>query len=486
MFNWYRNAAVCYIFLEDVPPSDEKTYTEHAFRNSRWLTRGWTLQEYLAPSHIELYSSSWTRIGSVFSPCSSMELELFEASLVQRCTGIHRWYWSTADISTRLSWAATRHTTREEDKAYCLLGLLDVKMPLLYGEGDEAFPRLLEEVIKKSNSHGVLAAGYNLPWSRSTFKYPYLLPTSPRPYAGCRNGFEETPVPGRSNSPHFTLTNAGLSIELPLLMIDDRLKVVLGLLNCRDKSKPDSLVAIVLVAVRGVQYSQYSPVSHPLSVPSEFHQLARRKKIYIANERSVPLGYRLQIDYADLGSLGYSFGGIYPPSGNWNTEIGFTIRLTKKMGNTLVLLFTTTGDSPNIVVFISQVFSRHSTAAPLVSLTNSISLIEFLLKPDNVGQNQEPRASSTVQQSSTHKSKSPFLPLGWSDRVDLQDLERCDFWSHAVEIFVPESPRVSEERYRVSAILNHHQHLDPLRDTQLIMDLRDLSVRDGPLSEPNA
>ena len=72
-------------------------------------------------------------------------------------TGIDPRLWSYADISTKLSWAAKLETSRPEDMAYCLLGLLDVNMPPLYGEGSQAFPRLLGEVIKESKSHGMLA-----------------------------------------------------------------------------------------------------------------------------------------------------------------------------------------------------------------------------------------------------------------------------------------------------------------------------------------
>ncbi|KAI0914079.1 heterokaryon incompatibility protein-domain-containing protein [Ustulina deusta] len=136
MFEWYRRAQVCYVFLADAPSPKPGETLEEAFRNARWLTRGWALQEFLAPGCIKLFNSAWRKVEPSSFPHN----------------------WRAADVHTRLSWAASRQTSRREDMAYCLLGLLDVKMPLLYGEGPAAFSRLLEEVIKKSNSHGVLAA----------------------------------------------------------------------------------------------------------------------------------------------------------------------------------------------------------------------------------------------------------------------------------------------------------------------------------------
>ncbi|KAF2972594.1 hypothetical protein GQX73_g1016 [Xylaria multiplex] len=175
MFEWYRNSRICYIFLEDVPSPVLGKHNEEAFCKARWFTRGWTLQEFIAPINIKLFDSSWEMVKSTDcsfiaghftteeEPSSRLyRASHFERDLLQHFTGIDRNDWGSADVPTILSWAANRRTSRLEDMAYCLLGLLDVKMPLLYGEGSNAFPRLLEEVIKKSNSHGMLAAWYGI------------------------------------------------------------------------------------------------------------------------------------------------------------------------------------------------------------------------------------------------------------------------------------------------------------------------------------
>ncbi|KAI3334307.1 heterokaryon incompatibility protein-domain-containing protein [Ustulina deusta] len=185
MFEWYRRAQVCYVFLADAPSPKPGETLEEAFRNARWLTRGWALQEFLAPGCIKLFNSAWRKAEPSNFPSifNHLESDDFELKLLHHFTTIDRHNWRAADVHTRLSWAASRQTSRREDMAYCLLGFLDVKMPLLYGEATTAFSRLLEEVIKQSNSHGVLAAWYGLP---SPSSLGGLLPESPRPYAGYR------------------------------------------------------------------------------------------------------------------------------------------------------------------------------------------------------------------------------------------------------------------------------------------------------------
>ncbi len=193
MFEWYRRAQVCYVFLADAPSPKPGETLEEAFRNARWLTRGWALQEFLAPGCIKLFNSAWRKAEPSNFPSifNHLESDDFELKLLHHFTTIDRHNWRAAGVPTRLSCAASRQTSRREDMTYCLLGFLDVKMPLLYGEATAAFSRLLEEVIKKSNSHGVLAAWYGLP---SPSSLGGLLRESPRPYAGCRERFKHFSV----------------------------------------------------------------------------------------------------------------------------------------------------------------------------------------------------------------------------------------------------------------------------------------------------
>ena len=149
MFRWYAEAGECYAYLSDVR-GNEDLDSPAGFKQSRWFTRGWTLQELLAPSSVIFYDVQWTRIG-----CKK---ELFGE--ISEVTGIGVQYlhdMREASVATKMSWISKRQTSRSEDMAYCLLGLFDVNMPLLYGEGRKAFLRLELEIIKKSNDDSIFA-----------------------------------------------------------------------------------------------------------------------------------------------------------------------------------------------------------------------------------------------------------------------------------------------------------------------------------------
>ncbi|RYP75606.1 hypothetical protein DL771_002306 [Monosporascus sp. 5C6A] len=152
MFRWYRDAVKCYVYLSDVSTAKRKASNgvsefawEPAFRVSRWFTRGWTLQELLAPSSVQFFSQEWNRLGD----------KRLLTKQIHKITGIpesalHGAPLSQFSINERLSWIENRQTKLEEDKAYSLLGILDVYIPPLYGEGMAgAFKRLMDEIDKR-------------------------------------------------------------------------------------------------------------------------------------------------------------------------------------------------------------------------------------------------------------------------------------------------------------------------------------------------
>jgi hypothetical protein len=149
MFQWYHNSAKCYVFLSDVSASGgsaQHSKSEHpwhtAFRESRWFTRGWTLQELLAPKHVEFFSSDGTLLGSR----RSLQEEIHEITGIAKNALLGEFLFEFG-VDERLSWAANRNTKRPEDAAYSLLGIFDVNMPLLYGEGQKkALARLYKEI----------------------------------------------------------------------------------------------------------------------------------------------------------------------------------------------------------------------------------------------------------------------------------------------------------------------------------------------------
>ncbi|KAH8679640.1 heterokaryon incompatibility protein-domain-containing protein, partial [Tricladium varicosporioides] len=152
MYRWYASAKVCFVYLADVASSEDPYKSDSGFRRSRWFTRGWTLQELLAPPDLLFYSSDWKEIGSKASL----------TDLISHITGIpDRILWTgdvkSASIAQRMSWASMRKTTRLEDTAYCLMGLFGVHMPMLYGEGNGAFIRLQEEIMKRTDDQTIFA-----------------------------------------------------------------------------------------------------------------------------------------------------------------------------------------------------------------------------------------------------------------------------------------------------------------------------------------
>jgi len=142
MFRWYRDAAKCYVYLSDVSILE----WESAFRKCRWFTRGWTLQELLAPASVEFFS----REGECLGDKKLLEQQIHEITGIP-IEALRGSPLSNFSVDERMSWAANRETKRKEDKAYSLLGIFDVFMPLIYGEADNAFSRLKGEIEKISS-----------------------------------------------------------------------------------------------------------------------------------------------------------------------------------------------------------------------------------------------------------------------------------------------------------------------------------------------
>ena len=155
MFRWYKNSEVCFAYLEDVPAiqNGRRSTQENDFKKSRWFTRGWTLQELLAPRSVIFFSRNWQQIGSKID----MATQISQITNIDKRALRDLRYVQSTSLAKRMSWAANRQTTREEDIAYCLLGIFGVNMPLLYGEGPSAFVRLQEEIMKASTDQSLFA-----------------------------------------------------------------------------------------------------------------------------------------------------------------------------------------------------------------------------------------------------------------------------------------------------------------------------------------
>lgn len=153
MFKWYSDAVVCITYMSDVRKSLGVTtgpqvfYDSQTGRPSVWFTRGWTLQELLAPKNMQFYDQRWEFLGT--KNRLAVPLAHITRIRVEYLTGTEDF--RNACIAVKMSWMASRETTREEDMAYSMLGLFSVNMTPQYGEGMGAFMRLQELLISKND-----------------------------------------------------------------------------------------------------------------------------------------------------------------------------------------------------------------------------------------------------------------------------------------------------------------------------------------------
>lgn len=147
MFEWYRKSYICIVFLSDYGPDHNAPLGP-----CKWFSRGWTLQELIAPGCIIFYNSTWGSIDTKENLASRLsEATKMPADVITGLLPPDQF-----SVAQRMSWAAGRKTTRVEDRAYSLLGLFDISMPMIYGEGTKAFRRLQEEIIKRTNDLTIL------------------------------------------------------------------------------------------------------------------------------------------------------------------------------------------------------------------------------------------------------------------------------------------------------------------------------------------
>ncbi|KEF53604.1 uncharacterized protein A1O9_10579 [Exophiala aquamarina CBS 119918] len=316
MFRWYQNATVCYAYLSDVnaPAAADPSVRmpPSAIGKSLWFTRGWTLQELIAPRELEFYDANWTCLGTR----GYLQDAIAQATRIPVPILTGKDKPNKYPVAQRMSWAARRKTTRVEDVAYCLLGIFGVNMPLLYGEGERAFTRLQEEIIKRSDDEtifawpGICSPGHCTPGRCSGVTdleiataledaTGCLLAKSPLLFAGCGGVVRTIQGSTPYDSHDYTFTNVGLSIRMPL--VPWTLDTYLGFLNCylysTNKSKPEHVVCAIRLrkckrGLRNTQFVRVDTVSGCIS-SADFgtFKAARWKDIIIRDfqDRSTPI-----------------------------------------------------------------------------------------------------------------------------------------------------------------------------------------------------
>ncbi|KAG0696356.1 heterokaryon incompatibility protein-domain-containing protein [Suillus ampliporus] len=213
MFKWYRNAEICIVYLADSSSTSD-------FPEEVWFHRGWTLQELLAPPRIKFYGKKWDALS-----CSRNDKEdhsMLEA--LSQVTGISRQsllYFSPGlvDVREKMIWASKRRTTRIEDTAYSLIGILNISLSVAYGEGERAFRRLMEAIMQACREWQILA------WGGAHSPFQASIPRSPLAYCA----FDEASAsifspdrhimdrPSKFGDPFFTMTKRGLELEVILV-----------------------------------------------------------------------------------------------------------------------------------------------------------------------------------------------------------------------------------------------------------------------------
>ena len=205
MYRWYQESHICYVYLADFIFDEPQCGRGVKFRESRWFRRGWTLQELLAPKHVVFYDFEWKEIGSK-SVLQSLLTDIC------RISTRHLLNPKEASVAAKMSWASSRQTTRVEDVAYSLLGLFEINMPLIYGEGQNAFFRLQREIIQSSSDESIFA------WTDGGLEYSGLLASSPRSFW---DSSDIVPIRLKTfDRPPYSMTNQGLSIELSPIDLD--------------------------------------------------------------------------------------------------------------------------------------------------------------------------------------------------------------------------------------------------------------------------
>ncbi|RDW57753.1 hypothetical protein BP5796_12554 [Coleophoma crateriformis] len=224
MYRWYRDAKLCYAYLADVPLSKAD------ISGSKWFNRGWTLQELIAPPAVIFLDAEWNERGTRTTLQQEISgLTNIPPDILSKSSDLENF-----SIAQRMSWAARRKTSRVEDKAYCLMGLFGVNMPLIYGEGDRAFLRLQEEIMRISDDYSLFA------W-KSEDNRGGLLAMSPAAFINSNNIIQSDPF-STHNSP-LVISSHGVQLELRFMGIGPQ-GLGFAILPCKERDGKGEPIAI--------------------------------------------------------------------------------------------------------------------------------------------------------------------------------------------------------------------------------------------------
>ncbi|KIM59625.1 hypothetical protein SCLCIDRAFT_1217575 [Scleroderma citrinum Foug A] len=338
MYRWYENAQVCYAFLHDVLDSFPVARNDERYANGwpEWFSRGWTLQEMIAPSNVQFFNKKWQAIGDKRTLGCTLE----------DITGVP-WHILTDGLSGDrpcvaqfMSWAANRTTTRVEDRAYSLMGLLGVNMPMLYGEGKNAFHRLQLEIIRTSNDQSIFAWNYSDRISArsdaSEVRTGSILADDPSAFCSCSkmelidldefiNSLSKYMAEGEVRSIEkdrlgtFPVTNRGIQIWLILCPYRASHSILQAWLPCRsDPSGPPVYINLTLWE------SNYYRSPQPPFRAGALDTLQFRQ-VYLRYQDTSYRNAEFEIDDSAIIENGFTHSSTYPAKFAGNT---FTLTST--------------------------------------------------------------------------------------------------------------------------------------------------------------
>lgn len=375
MFKWYRDATVCYVFLIDII----KDRTD--FTSSRWWIRAWTLQELIAPVTVQFYDCSWKSLGTkedrllVISNRTGIDIDTLKDPGCRMRNSIAR----------RMSWAAGRQATRVEDIAYSLLGIFDVHIGLLYGEGDIAFFRLQQEILRVSEDQSLFAWGFEalqfkdiLEKSKEVNEVPSqsnqqsswgALATSPDQFQASG---DIKPIQSDHTHPPSSMTNRGTQVNLFLFKSRHAVKYPeIGLLECGLASEVHQCIGILLEekgSVDCVTRVSIAPRTFSFLVPIQMLIGAVGRRVWIQNAESrqiqphlQPSAYSVVLKAGLLLQMGYKIAQIKPKGWDWD-EVYSIARYTDPGEQRIPMEFHLFSERHKSIIVISeQTDSSHST-----------------------------------------------------------------------------------------------------------------------------
>jgi hypothetical protein len=386
------------------------------FKDSRWFERGWTLQELIAPSKVVFLSKEWTRFGTK----KTLEKD------IQQVTGIDISVLRVADIHSltvaqRMSWISTRQTTRVEDIAYRLLGIFDVNMPLLYGEGEKSFMRLQEEIVKKTNDQSLFAWRNNSALANSTAG---LFADSPS-YFKESGDFSSLGLVNIS-SPPISVTNAGLSVSLYLIPYDEKNGIYIASLWCTTQLPSNKSPAIYLQRIYGDELQTLFP---NVGIEEEYSRI-RTNELETLDAQQKVKGFRRIVRVKQTPLVRWNTKHLYfhigmesivLPEDQWDGEWKILwLNLTPGKLGGCMLKIVTGEDSPIVLVVLGVTSTREPWCHCIESTAQSYKDDWNSYKPDGT---------------ETEKSELRFLKL-------------LETWHNDISAI-----RVS---IQTSSVINHH------------------------------